>query len=118
MSATLPRDFEIVNGVLHPAPAGHVDRMDLMEERRRPGPDHPETKRFLANVRRAAEAESDIARAREWRNRTPEEHGRVLGELLDLADAIIKGRGRPGRKEPLPPNPFRAAYERRAREHP
>jgi hypothetical protein len=80
---------------------------------RGPGPDDPRTKRFVAQMRRAAEAESDVERARQWRGRTLEEHGRVLADLVSFADAVIAGRGRTGHKEPLPPNPFKAAYERR-----
>jgi hypothetical protein len=89
--------------------------MDWMDEPRRLGPDHPETKRFLANIRRAAEAESDVARAREWRNRTPEEHGRVLVGLLGLAHTIVTSRGRPVHKDPLPVVSAARKGERRRR---
>lgn len=66
------------------------------------GPDSEATRRFLENMRKAAEAESVEARAREWRGASEERHAKTLADLLDLADAIIESRGIPPRKEPLP----------------
>jgi hypothetical protein len=82
---------------------------------RRLGPEDPATKRFVEQMRRAAEAESDVARAREWRDKTPEEHNHALIGLLGLAHTIVAGRGRPVSKDPLPVVRVARPGERRRR---
>lgn len=48
---------------------------------------------FVPRMRAAAERESDIARALEWRDAPMERHERVLREVLGLAEAIQRGKG-------------------------
>jgi hypothetical protein len=58
-------------------------------------------RRFVENMRRAAEAESAEARAAEWRGATAERHARVLADVVDLADALQRSRPTPYIKPPL-----------------
>jgi hypothetical protein len=60
------------------------------------------TRKFLKNMALAAERNSLYARAREWRNASPEHHAKVLEQVLALADEIVRSRGRPVEKPPLP----------------
>lgn len=59
-------------------------------------------------VRRLREGarRADQERIARWRNATPEEHNRVLMDLLDLQERIVRSRGRPVEKEPLPRDGF------------
>jgi hypothetical protein len=57
---------------------------------------------LLERIAEAADAESLVARARAWSNRPMEEHAAELARALALADAIVRGRGFPARKPPLP----------------
>ncbi|MFN0095774.1 MAG: hypothetical protein ACKVVT_13480 [Dehalococcoidia bacterium] len=56
---------------------------------------------FVARLRRGA-ARDDAERAAYWRAASLERHAEVLVELLDLADAIVRSRGRRVEKPPLP----------------
>jgi hypothetical protein len=56
---------------------------------------------YVARLRRNA-AEDDADRIAYWRDASPERHAEVLVELLDLADALVRSRGYPVEKPPLP----------------
>ena len=65
----------------------------------------PDYQAFVTRLRQGA-ADDEAERIERWRQAPPEEHARVLKELLDLTDAIIRSRGRPAEKPPLPDEPF------------
>ena len=60
---------------------------------------------YVARLRAHA-AEDDRERLEYWRNASPERHAEVLVELLNLADVILRSRGRPAEKPPLPEDGF------------
>ncbi len=80
-----------------------TDRYDgAMEDPTIPPGLGPEAHReFVARMRAAAAAEDAEARAAEWRNRTPEEHGAALVRVLRLSAAIQRSRPQPAEREPL-----------------
>jgi hypothetical protein len=49
-----------------------------------------------------AKREQEEGEIRQWRHATSAEKGRAIAELIDLAEAIVKSRGRPHVLEPLP----------------
>jgi hypothetical protein len=57
---------------------------------------------LVERMRKAAEAESDVARAKEWRGASPERHGRILEQVIGLADIIRQSRTLPRHVEPPP----------------
>ncbi len=62
----------------------------------------PEAHRQFVSRMRAAAREKDERRIEEWRNRTPEEHGAALVQVLKLAAAINRSKGvEPAVGEPL-----------------
>jgi hypothetical protein len=61
----------------------------------------PTTSRLVRMSRAAAEAESVEARALVWRDRGDAERSAALAGLMNLSDAIVRGRGRPHIKPPL-----------------
>jgi hypothetical protein len=64
-------------------------------------------RRFVAQMRRAAEAESPRARGAYWRERTDEERGQALYNLLAFTAAVARARGEGWEKPPLPPTRLR-----------
>jgi hypothetical protein len=60
---------------------------------------------YVARLRARAEAD-EAERLAYWRDAPPERHAEVLIELLDLTDALLRSRGRPAEKPPLPEDRF------------
>ena len=65
------------------------------------GDPEPAHSRLVRLSRAAAEAESVEARALLWRDKTDAERSAAIVGLMNLSDAIVRGRGRPHIKPPL-----------------
>jgi hypothetical protein len=65
----------------------------------------PEYHEWVEWLREGA-AREERERREYWRHAPMEEHARVLKELLDLTDRVVRSRGRPVEKPPLPDEPF------------
>ena len=65
----------------------------------------PATRAWVERLRATAaeEAQESIDY---WRAASPERHAEVLLDLLDMTDAILRSRGRPANRPPLPPDKF------------
>ena len=63
------------------------------------------SREYVARLRAQA-TKDDAERLEYWRNASPERHAEVLVELLDLTDVILRSRGRPAEKPPLPEDKF------------
>lgn len=70
-----------------------------------PGKGPEAYREFVTRMRRSSAVEGDGARRKEWAGRPPEDHGRVLVELLRLASAIQRSRAVLAEKGPLPDVP-------------
>jgi len=66
---------------------------------------NPRYRKFVEQMKRAAEAESVRARALQWRNATDEECSRALIELLRAFERSAASQVPPYQKPPLRPLP-------------
>ena len=60
---------------------------------------------FVARLRARA-IEADAERVAHWAKASPEEHAKALADLVELTDVIVRSRGRPIEKPPLPDERF------------
>ncbi|MGH2608369.1 MAG: hypothetical protein ACRDHF_04705 [Tepidiformaceae bacterium] len=61
----------------------------------------PQHRRLVEQSRRAADAESEAARAEQWRRMTTKERGELIAQLLNLASFIGRNRVRQSHEPPL-----------------
>lgn len=66
-----------------------------------------ETRRLLLERIERTKARDAVEDALRWRHATLEERSETLVALLRLAEAIVRSRGFPVEKPPLPLNPLR-----------